>query len=379
MISARATTARFFMAVGMLLAHGIATAAYYSYTGHNGGDAVWYYYDWYHWASHPFSLGTVAALQFTQLLKGTFGASYIDCYIFFQSIGFFGIILLMRSFQEIHDKLGAEWTPLSSYILFLPSMYFWTSGIGKDSLLFFAISLSVWSMIAFKRRIAFLAFSLTIMILFRAHIALAVVTSVAIAAFFHRGISTGKKIGLLALSLVAAASLVGSVRATINVDVTDPNSISMFLERRGAIPVSATGATAVRDAPAVVRLVSLLFRPFFFDANGIFGFITSVENIGSILLFIYMIKNWKMLKNLSSEVFFIKFCVFLSVILIAMLTLIYYNVGLGVRERVMVFPPLFCVFVAQWAMTSRSPSPVGVATSSSERIAISPSVRELSQ
>lgn len=380
MISARATTGRIFMAVGMLLLHGAATVGYYAYTAHNGGDAVWYYYDWYHWESRPFSLGTMAALQFTQLLRRDLGASYIGCYIFFQSVGFWGIMLLMRSFQEIHEKLRVEESSLPSYMLFLPSMYFWTSGIGKDALLFFAISLCIWSVISFRRRILFFGFSLVVMILFRAHIAMAVVASIAGAAFFHRGISAGRKFVLLTLAFVAAGSLVGSVRATINVDVTDPNSINTFLERRGAIPVSATGATAVRDAPVIVRLVSLLFRPFFFDANGVFGVITSVENVGSILLFLYLIRNWRTMRMLASRVFFIEFCVFFSVVLIALLTLVYYNVGLGVRERVMVFPPLFCVFVAQWAMLRvRAEPAVAVVTHSPPRAAPSHNISKLSQ
>lgn len=354
--SARATTGRLFMAVGMLLLHAAASVAYYIYAKHNGGDALWYYYDWYNWANKPFSLGTVAALQFTQFLKTDLGASYVECYIFYQSVGFCGIMMLMRSFQEIHENLKVRETILSSYLLFLPSMYFWTSGIGKDALLFFAISLCVWAVISFRKRIPYFCFALLVMVLFRAHIALVVVTALAAAALFHQGIAAGRKIGLLALTSVAAISLVGSVRTTLRVDVTDPHSIGAFLDRRSAIPVSSLGASAVLNAPFPERLASLLFRPFFFDATGIFGIVSSVENVGSVLLFFCLARRWRTIRLLAKRVFFIEFCVFFTFILILLLSLVYYNVGLGVRERVMVFPPLFCVFIAQSAM-GRFPRP----------------------
>jgi len=339
-----------FMSVAMLLLHGAASFAYYTYAKHNGGDAPWYYYDPYNWGNRPFALGTMAILQFTQYLRRSLGASYTDCYIFYQSIGFWGIMLLMRAFDEIHQKLHIKNTTLSFYMLLTPSMYFWTSGIGKDAPLFFAVSLCVWSILAFRRRIPAFGLSIVVMILFRAHIALVVVTALAAAAFFHRGITTGRKIGLLALTSVAAIALVGSVRATVQVNVMDPNSISSFFQQRGDLSVSTTGATAVRNAPIVVRLLSLLFRPFFFDANGIFGIISSLENLGSILLFGYLILHWRAMKALARQVFFIEFCIFFAVILITLLTLVYYNVGLGIRERVMIFPPLFCAFVAQWGI-----------------------------
>lgn len=354
--SLRRTTGRVFMSVAMLLLHGAASVAYYTYAKHNGGDAIWYYYDPYNWGHRPFALGTMAVLQFTQYLRHSLGASYTDCYIFYQSIGFCGIMLLMRSFDEIHQKLRVENTTLSLYMLLTPSMYFWTSGIGKDAPLFFAVSLCVWSILSFRRRIPAFGLSIIVMILFRAHIALVVVTALAAAAFFHRGITTGRKIGLLALTSAAAVALAGSVRATVQVNVMDPNSISTFFQQRGDLSVSTTGATAVRNAPIIVRLLSLLFRPFFFDASGIFGVISSIENIGSLLLFAYLILHWRAMKSLARQVFFIEFCIFFAVILITLLTLVYYNVGLGIRERVMIFPPLFCAFIAQWGIVrSRSP------------------------
>jgi hypothetical protein len=43
--------------------------------------------------------------------------------------------------------------------------------------------------------------------------------------------------------------------------------------------VSVIGRTSV-DAPFPIRVLSLLFRPFFFDANDILGIVVSIENAG---------------------------------------------------------------------------------------------------
>ena len=48
------------------------------------------------------------------------------------------------------------------------------------------------------------------------------------------------------------------------------------------------------------------------------------------------------------EVYFARFSLFFTCILFVMLSLLYYNVGLGLRQRAMAFPALFSLFVAQY-------------------------------
>ena len=353
--SLRATPGRSLQALSLLVLHLAACVAYYLYAQSNPADANVYYFDKIHADTATFAFGTVFTGKFTLFLRKTLDGSFLECFIFFQAIGFWGLMLLMRTFQEIHIKLGTAEGPLSTALLFLPSIQFWTSAIGKDAPLFLAVSLCTWSVMELRRRLIPFGFGLLIMILFRAHIALVVVMCLALAAALHPKISFGRKVGLLAVTLFGAYLLIGAVANTINVNVADTSSIAGFFQDRGDVAQRVSGGTTIGDAPVYIRLLTLLFRPFFFDAPNIPGMIASVENVGSLCLFFYLVKNIRGIRFLARRVYFLEYCFVFSIVLIALLTMISYNVGLGLRERVMVFPTLFSLFIAHWAMPRKQP------------------------
>lgn len=347
--SVRMTRERMLLALALLLLHMGATIGYYLYAQSNPADAATYYFDRHNMGQRPLALGTVFTVHFTQFLKNVWGGSYFECFLFFQSIGFWGIMILMRTFQEIHIKMKVSSSVLPYYILFLPGLHFWTAAIGKDAPVFFAASVCVWCVMELRKRFLLFALSLLVMVLFRAHVALIAVTALAAAASLHPRLSLGGRAGLLSLSFIGVAILAVAVETTLQVDVTDPFAVASYLQSSEGIG----SGSDLREASFPVRLVSLLFRPFFFDAPGAMGLVASVENVGSLMLFVYFVKNWRSARHLAKQVFFIQFCIIFSIVLIALLTLVYYNVGLGLRQRVMVFPALFSVFVALWVMPRR--------------------------
>jgi hypothetical protein len=345
----RLTTGRTLLTVALLGLHLAGCVGYYLYVQDASADTALYYFHT-RFADTDFAVGTVFVAKLTQYLRFQLGGSYFECFVFFQSLGFWGVILLMRTFQEIHLKLGVSETLLPTYLLFLPSIHFWTSAIGKDAPLFLAVSLCVWSALNWRKRLIPFALALIIMVLFRAHIALIAVLSVAVAAFLQPGFSIGRKAALMGMTVVGGLLLAESVEQTISIDVTSASSFASFADRQSHIAESVGGTTSIGNVPLVIRFFSLLFRPLFFDAGGAAGMVSSMENVGSILLFVYLAKNWRSIRALAKQVFFLQFCITFAAILIVLLSYVYYNVGLGLRERVMVFPPLFCVFVASWAM-----------------------------
>lgn len=348
--SVRLSSGRMLLALSLLAMHLTACGVYFYYVQHNPADTTVYYFDKYHLNDNSFAFGTVFVTKLTQVLRKTFDGSYLECFILFQSVGFWGVMLLMRSFQEIHLKLGVPETSLPSYLMFLPSIHFWTSAIGKDAPLFFAVSICVWSALQWRNRLVPFALGLVVMILFRAHIALIAVMALAAAAVLHPGISFGRKIALLGVTMVGGLILAGTVESTIHVNVTDASSVATFLQDRNDIAAKVGGGTSIGDAPLYIRFLSLLFRPFFYDATNVPGYVASVENLGSVMLFAYFLKSWRSALFLARRVFFVEFCMVFAVILIVLLTLINYNIGLALRERVMIFPPLLCTFVALWAL-----------------------------
>jgi hypothetical protein len=351
--SERMNRGRMLLALSLLVIHLSTSVAFYYYVQSNPADANVYYMDKLRFSTANFALGTVFTGKLTQFLKNTLSASFLECFIFFQAFGFLGVMFLMRTFREIHLKLGVPETTFPRYLLFLPSIQFWTSAIGKDAPLFFALSLCVWCVLDLRKRLLSLGVALLIMVLFRAHIALLVLISLAVAAAVQGKISLGRKSGLLVLALIGAYFVVGSVNNSIRFNITDINSITTFLQLREEDASKIVGS-GLGSVPFYLRFVALLFRPFFFDADDILGIIASLENVGSIMLFGYLLKNFRLVNLLGRRIYFISFCIFVVIFCSAVLATISYNVGLGLRERVMIFPPILSLFVTLWAMPRRS-------------------------
>jgi hypothetical protein len=323
---------------------------YYWYGKTHVSDAFGYYFDRYQLGRMPFTIGTLFAFKVVRILRYDLNATLLDCFLLYQGLSFIGIAILMRTFQEINLRLRTQETTWQNMLLFLPSVQFWPSAVGKDSPLFLAISLCLWATLKLPARSVAFAVSLLIMILFRAHIALVIVISIALASTLHPRFSLGRRIALLIAAIAGAIFLFPSVHTTIGVNFADSASVAAFAERQAHIAATSGGATTIGNAPIPIRFVDLLFRPLFFDAQDIFAIVASLENVCVVLLFIYFLRNFRIMLFLIRRVFFVRFCLSFSAIVIAVLTATYYNVGTGIRERVMAFPSVFCVLVAMWSL-----------------------------
>ncbi|HEX8525608.1 hypothetical protein [Allosphingosinicella sp.] len=336
--------------VAAYLVHVASAVVYFYYIQSASSDAYLYYYDEYGFYAHPVRFGTGFVIHLTQFLKANFGGSFLDYFLVFQAMGFWGIVFLMRTFEEIYGELGARAPMLVYLMLFLPGIHFWTSAIGKDAPLFLATSLSVWSMMHLRRRALVFAAAIFIMVLIRPHIALLAMLSLALAAFMDPKARGYVKVTLLAVALAGAAVVAGTVQSAFDLDVTSAESVGEFLTRQSEVTGSMGGGTAVIGASFPVRVVSLLFRPFFIDAEGAFGLIASVENVFIMFVIGTILFRMRGTLRLARNVFFLRYALFFSMALIILLSLIYYNVGLGLRQKMMIMPGLLAFFAALHAV-----------------------------
>lgn len=346
----RLTIDRLLICMILLIVHFVASYYYYRYSLTNIADSFAYYFYASLWKDQTIGLSTVLVANVVQFLKKTFGASYLECFLFFQSFGFIGLMIMARVFTEIEERVGVQAPRGYLALLFLPSVNFWTAAIGKDALLFFAISLCVWSMLRLRKRFLYFCVALTVMMLFRAHIALMAATAFAAAAFFEPSISVGRKAGLLTIALIGGWFALGAVQSTLGLDATSVSAIGGFLDKQNAVYATVAGTTSLGNSPFLVRVFSLLFRPFFFDATGIMGAIASVENLGVAIVTVQMLAHWRDLAHLMRRVMFVRFAAIFAFLILLSLTLIYYNVGLGLRQRVMAYPMIYSMLVALWSM-----------------------------
>lgn len=344
------TRLRLALFLALLVTHLAASIVYYLYVQSNDADTGLYYYDHWRLRYWDFGFGTVFVVKLVQTLKGAVGGSYLDYFLLFQTFGFWGIVVLMRVFDQIHAELEVAPTKFSYALLFLPGMHFWTSAIGKDAPLFFALSLAVWSAMKISMRMPMLVASIGLMVLFRPHIALTVTAAIALAEFFDARSSLIKKIGLLGVAAAGLVVVANTVQGTLNVSVVNRESLGEFFERQNDLAREVGGSTAVLDASYLERLLSLLFRPLFYDANGVFALVASFENLVFLFIISFMLVHLRSSAALVRQVFFLRFAFILAAMIAGLLALVFYNVGLGARQKMMFVPALFSFFVAQWAI-----------------------------
>src|SRR5687768_13224650 len=163
---------RLILFVLLLLAHVGASVAYYLYAQEFGGDVQLYYYDQLGVYGNATGLSTVFVINFVQTLKSYFGGSFLDYFLLFQAMGFWGLLFVMRAFDDIHEELGQPMFKYVYLLLFLPGLHFWTSAIGKDAPLFLGVAMCVWAAFRIQTRYLIFAAGIVVCLLFRPHIAL---------------------------------------------------------------------------------------------------------------------------------------------------------------------------------------------------------------
>jgi len=344
---------RYLLAYLLLGLHIAATITNYVYIQTHDADAPLYYYDVLSWSYVKMAFGTIFLVKFVHFLRDTIGGSYFEYFLLFQSFGFIGIVLLTRliSTLQYEGNVPSSHSPL--LVFFLPSMYFWTVAIGKDAPLFLGTSLAAWSAMKLVARWPFFLLSLAIMVPIRPHIAFIAAIALMLSLVLDNRQHVVLRMLFLSTAAIGSFYLISTVSSTLSVDATDPNAVIEFFHRQQDLSKYAPGTTSVRGN-FIVRLLSLLFRPFFFDAHGFFGIISSFENLVFVVGMIALMRNFTFMRRYIASSFFAKYCFFFTAILTVLLAQVYYNVGLGLRQRVMVYPTLLPLLIVALAVTAEA-------------------------
>jgi hypothetical protein len=377
--SVRPSQGRLLFAILLILLHIAASVAYYAYAQSNPADAYLYYFDPVRMKTWDFAFGTVFMVQMVDALKSVVGGTYLDYFLLFQAFGAWGVILLLRTFQEIHDRLHERPSELSYALLLFPGLHFWTSALGKDAPMFLGVTLATWAALRLPARLVPFALGVGLMVLFRPHIAFVATVAIALTAFFDSRPNKLTKAALLAIATAGSAYVALTLKSTFNVDVTNANSVSDFFATQYKVSQTIGGGTSVHGASFPFRLISLLFRPLFIDANGFMGLVASLENLFFVFMFGFLLLNIKEAFFLARRVFFLRFAILFTIAMTILLASVFYNVGLGLRQKAMIYPAIFSFFVAQWAFhranvrSRRRPQP-GTVPAPSATLVASPAV-----
>lgn len=328
---------------------------------YKGGDALFYHRAGANHAVRFWEFGQLPSLfadtgahfvgRLTGLVYVLLGKSFAVGMLAFGSLAFWGSYFYLKMYREVFPN-GNILLP-AFFVLFFPSVTFWTASIGKDSAIFFSIGLFG---LAFARLSAgfsgtYLAFLLATLFgtaFIRPHIALMLALSAATALVLARGLPgipqrVSRLIGL-ALLLAGITRLLPMVQQFLQLENLSLASTKEFLEWQ--LRVTAKGGSAFTSDSLSARLLLAplsLVRPFPWEAHNFTAAIASLEGT----FFAFAVVNWRHnllanLRNLRTNIVALFVVLFVVQFVFAFSSVA--NFGILSRQRVMLLPWLFMLF-----------------------------------
>jgi hypothetical protein len=274
-------------------------------------------------------------------------------FLLFTWLGFIGCYLFYRAF--VTAMPDADHHRYALLIFLWPTLLFWPSSIGKDCWLLFTLGIAALgaARILARRRGGYSLFVLGLLLgsFVRPHVSLLLVVAFAVALLVGRrqqrpdalnAGTIGKIAGLLVILVL------GAVLATRTADFLNANDISGSVDTAIAQAGTRTSEGGSAFVPAdptnpigyAKAAVTVLFRPFPFEAHGLESIATSVE---ALLLLGLILVSWPRLRSvprrLRSDPYVTLALGYTLAFIFAFGTIA--NFGILARERSQVVPFVF--------------------------------------
>ncbi len=335
------------------------------------GDAVGYHGSgnrlvglWRSFQIPEFDIGTEFVNMATAFLYIPYVPTLLGGFFMFATLAFLGQLMLYAAFRRWAHGKQAGW--YAAGVLFLPTIIYWPSSIGKESLMFLFLGMGSLgaSRLLDDFRLRWAAvFGLGALgaAVIRPHVALLFGGSLAIALVFgksrHRGLGGRKLLAVALISLVLV--VVGAFTAQkFGIDFASGLEATEDFENvltnvegstsKGGSGVTGSGIRTPADFPA--GFLKVLFRPFPQEANNEQALASSME--GLLLLGLFAWRLLPMLKNglqIRRQPYLIFALVFTLGFVVAFSS--FNNFGLLARQRSQVMPYFLVLIVGLgWAL-----------------------------
>jgi hypothetical protein len=317
--------------------HSLLAIVYYLYALFNPSDSRGYFGRAFNkirgeeWLDY-FGVSTTFIDFVSFFFVNRLGFTYEACMAIFSWFGFLGFLYFYILFQErIKSRPTLYGFDAIRIIFLLPNLHFWSSSLGKGSLIFLGFGLFFYAIGKPGVRIAALILGGWIIFQIRPHIFYVILIAMGLAyTFSTKGVAIGYRIAIL---LVAGFLLV-----YINEDIVkltgleDEPLFDPLLSHRARELTKATSGIDITNYSIPEKLFAFWFRPLFFDAPGVLGIIISFENVFYLIFFLRLIRP-KGFKFIFSSDVIVKTSLFTFLGVSFALAQISGNLGLAMRQK----------------------------------------------
>ena len=323
----------------MFIYHTLLAITYYLYAQFNASDSEYYYNK-----VNVFLRGTgwmnyygtsTAFVEFLVYpLIHFLGFSYEACMALFSFAGFLGFVYFLIFFKENlkfnHTFFGYDFLKL---IFFLPNLHFWSSSVGKGSLMIMAFGLLFFGINQPGRRWWAVVLGGLLMYHVRAHIMLMVLVSLIFAfGLSGGGLTFGYRFLIFIVSVIAFVFIYQDVLQSVGIDQAEFLSQGLDLTHRAKELSKATSGVDLASYSLPFQLFTFLFRPLFVDAAGFLGLIVSFENAFYLIMFIRLV-SFGGIRFLIQGDYLVKAALFSFFTVALALAQVSGNLGIAMRQK----------------------------------------------
>ena len=310
-----------------------------------GGDALGYFSGGQDWSGQV-GVGSKAVKAISAFLVSGLGFSFLGVFLVFNAFGVIGLLAFWGSLKAatLDKPWRVRW--LATLIIFLPSVSFWSSALGKDAISFMATGLALWSSLDLAKRGLLMAIAIGAMFIVRPHMAGIMVMAIAMAAVMDSNASAVKKVLLGMLAAGVAAALVPFALRYAGVgEVVDVESLANYIDKRQSYNTQGGGGVDIASMSLPMQLFTYLFRPVLFEARSVFALAASLDNL--ILLGLFVFGGIALLRGrktgLGENRTFMWAYALGAWLILAMTTA---NLGIALRQKWMFAPMLIFLFIS---------------------------------
>ncbi len=268
--------------------------------------------------------------------------SYFTGTMMYSLIGFIGLTYFyLIALELVPNNPKFKGYYLFPLLFFLPNMHFWSCAVGKDSLLFFCIAIFIYGLMKPFKRMPMIILSLALSYLIRPHITLFMLLSFGMAYFLGKKISFFRRILFFGVLIGLAIAILPLVMKFAKIEEASLDSFDKFSSQKvtALSSINTTSAVDISSYPFPLKVVTFLYRPFFFDINGIPSVIASFENLLLLLLSYKVLKN-KPINGFKKSPFIIQGMIYFLIIGTLAFSQSLGNLGIMLRMRNMFLPGL---------------------------------------
>lgn len=319
--------------------HTFFSIYYWKYTTSNTADAVGYFKNSFNLAP-DFSPGTKFTESLTYLITSILNSNYLNTTLVFNIFGAIGISLLYLAIKRFINSINKIWI----LILFIPSMSFWSAGLGKDSISFMAICLFLYGITESKIPRFTLCFAFLAMFMVRPHIAAIMLVSFIIYFIIKSKTHIVFKVVTIPIILIASIITLQFVQQYVGLGDLSVEGIDKYVNKRQGYNLEGGSSVDIASMSYPMQMFTYVFRPLPFEAHSIVALITSIENTILLLLLLYI--SFKSKFNLrillEDKNLWLFTYAFLTCTVLALTTA---NLGIATRQKWMFMPVVLYLLI----------------------------------